>query len=88
MQPPAGNRKLKSDVWQFFDYQLSSAAAGGRDDKAICKRCGHTLSACSANGTSHLRRHVGSKSCAARAAARQQDPAVGAKVEHFPDSTD
>lgn len=56
------SRKLKSEVWQFFDYQPSSGA-GEKDDKAVCKVCGCPLSAYSPNGTRHLWGHISSTRC-------------------------
>ena len=63
MESTTGNkmRMLRSDIWEHFHYQPPSTA-GGKDDKAICKLCGRTLSAPSPSGTLHLWRHI-EKSC-------------------------
>lgn len=51
------NRKLRSKVWEYFNYLPSSVP--GVPDKAQCTTCGAELTA--GKGASHLMRHIGSK---------------------------
>ncbi|PAN34174.1 hypothetical protein PAHAL_6G073300 [Panicum hallii] len=60
---------LKSAVWGSFTR--NRPAAGG-PATATCGECGQILRAGSSIGTSHLRRHTGTKRCQQRAAERRR----------------
>ncbi|CAO2187424.1 unnamed protein product [Urochloa humidicola] len=57
----ATRRQLTSTVWGSF--RINRPAAAGGPVTATCWECGQTLRAGSSIGTSHLRRHTGTKRC-------------------------
>ncbi|CAO2187423.1 unnamed protein product [Urochloa humidicola] len=81
MVPGGGTagRRLTSAVWKDFDYNIDGAGIG----KATCRRCGLTLCAGGAKGTSHLHRHLLTKGCGVKWRQRQHQhlPAASTTVD-------
>ena len=56
--PSFTNKKLKSEVWKFFDRVERIKQVETKEIKAICSKCGDKLASGPSVGTNHLKRHM------------------------------
>lgn len=63
-QPRKKQKKLSSNVWEYFDRVETTKVVDGKKKKdvtATCKVCSQKFDANSRHGTSHLRNHYNAK---------------------------
>ena len=55
--PNVSKRKLKSEVWKYFNKTEKIKLDGTKYIKVVCIACGNELAGAPTVGTTHLKRH-------------------------------